>query len=139
MPSATSAASPGLAAYPLLFEPSLAAVRPGRLWIGGFAVCAAGLAACAWLGRPAGRGAAAHGRVAVPLRRRLAWIALAALPSSLLLGATEHVTVSIAPLPLLWVLPLAAYLLSWIVAFWRPGPVRRLGPDAAGARCCRCC
>lgn len=115
----------GLAAYPLLLEPLLALSAQGRLWTLGFAACVAGLALCAWLG---GRGAspprAAAG--AIPWRQRLAWVGLAALPSSLLLGVTEHVTVSIAPLPLLWVLPLAAYLLSWILAFWRPEPVARL-------------
>jgi SAM-dependent methyltransferase len=117
----------GLAAYPLLFEPTLALSAQGRLWLGGFVVCAAGLAACAWLGRQAGAAPVAHRPVAIPLGRRLAWIGLAALPSSLLLGATEHITVSIAPLPLLWVLPLAAYLLSWIVAFWRPERSERWG------------
>lgn len=115
----------GLAAYPLLLEPALALSAQARLWGLGFGLCVAGIALCAWLG---GRGhwarLAAHG--ATPWRQRLMWVALAALPSSLLLGVTEHVTVSIAPLPLLWVLPLAAYLLSWILAFWRPEPVARL-------------
>jgi spermidine synthase len=51
--------------------------------------------------------------------RRLRWIALAAVPSSLLLGATTYITIDIAPIPLLWVLPLAAYILSFIVVFAR--------------------
>ncbi len=48
---------------------------------------------------------------------RLVWIGLAFAPSSLLLGATEYVTTDIASVPLLWVLPLALYLLSFIIAF----------------------
>jgi hypothetical protein len=49
----------------------------------------------------------------------LTWIALALVPSSLLLGTTTYVTTDIAALPLLWVLPLAIYLLSFILAFGR--------------------
>jgi hypothetical protein len=115
----------GLAAYPLLLEPSLALSAQGRLWDAGFSLCVAGLALCAWLGGR-GEGARPTERIATPWRQRLLWVGLAALPSSLLLGVTEHVTVSIAPLPLLWVLPLAAYLLSWILAFWRPKAVARI-------------
>jgi hypothetical protein len=120
----------GLAAYPLLLEPALALSGQGRLWSLGFLACVAGLALCAWMG---GRGVRARmaAAVATPWRQRLVWVALAALPSSLLLGVTEHVTVSIAPLPLLWVLPLAAYLLSWILAFWRPERVERIAMWAA--------
>ncbi|SFK52755.1 spermidine synthase [Falsiroseomonas stagni] len=118
----------GLAAYPLLLEPYLALSAQGRFWTLGFAACALGLLACAWpvlrhpappVARQAGGGAG--------WRQALPWVALAALPASLLLGATERVTVTIAPLPLLWVLPLAAYLLSWILAFWRPAAAARWG------------
>src|SRR5262249_54192364 len=56
---------------------------------------------------------------APPLRERLRWIALAFVPSSLLLGATTYITMDIAAVPLLWVLPLATYLLTFIVAFGR--------------------
>jgi len=48
---------------------------------------------------------------------RLVWIGLAFAPSSLLLGATEFVTTDIASVPLLWVVPLALYLASFIIAF----------------------
>jgi len=50
-------------------------------------------------------------------RQRLVWVALAFAPSSLLLGATQYITTDIASVPLLWVLPLAVYLASFIVAF----------------------
>ena len=57
-------------------------------------------------------------------RQRLVWIALSFAPSSLLLGATEYVTTDIASVPLLWVVPLALYLLSFIFAFAKKQPVR---------------
>src|SRR5439155_1393407 len=51
--------------------------------------------------------------------RRLSWVVLAFVPSSLLLGTTTYITTDIAAIPLLWALPLAIYLLSFIVAFGR--------------------
>jgi hypothetical protein len=51
------------------------------------------------------------------LARKAKWIALAFVPSSLMLGVTFHMTTDIASIPLLWVLPLALYLLSFIFAF----------------------
>src|SRR5262249_11430498 len=50
---------------------------------------------------------------------RLRWVALAFVPSSLMLGATTHITLDIAAIPLLWVIPLALYLLSFIFVFAR--------------------
>ena len=49
--------------------------------------------------------------------RRLRWVALAFVPSSLMLGVTTHITLDIAAIPLLWVVPLALYLLSFILVF----------------------
>ena len=51
--------------------------------------------------------------------QRLTWIALAFVPSSLLLGVTTYITTDIASAPLLWVVPLGLYLLSFIIAFAR--------------------
>jgi hypothetical protein len=51
--------------------------------------------------------------------QRLLWVALAALPSSLLLGVTSFLTTNIAPIPLLWVIPLSIYLVTFILAFAR--------------------
>ena len=59
-------------------------------------------------------------REGAPVRgHRLHWIALAFVPSSLLLGVTTYITTDIAAVPLLWVLPLAIYLLTFILAFGR--------------------
>jgi hypothetical protein len=49
--------------------------------------------------------------------RRVRWVALAFVPSSLMLGVTTHITLDIAAIPLLWVVPLALYLLSFILVF----------------------
>src|SRR5262249_32245739 len=53
----------------------------------------------------------------VTLGRRLRWILLAFVPSSLLMGVTTYMTTDIAAIPLLWVLPLGLYLLSFIIVF----------------------
>ncbi len=55
----------------------------------------------------------------IPAKRIARWVFLAALPSSLLLGVTTHVSTDLAPVPLLWVVPLALYLLSFIIVFAR--------------------
>jgi hypothetical protein len=62
-------------------------------------------------------GGGAERRRRVTWRRRLAWLGLAFIPSSLMLGVTTHISTDIAPVPLLWVAPLAIYLLTFIVAF----------------------
>ena len=52
-------------------------------------------------------------------RRRLRWVALAFVPSSLMLSVTTYLSTNIAPIPLLWVIPLAIYLLTFILVFMR--------------------
>jgi len=54
---------------------------------------------------------------AISLRRRLYWILLAFIPSSLLFGVTTYITTEIAPTPLLWTIPLALYLVTFVLAF----------------------
>ncbi|HJR03487.1 MAG TPA: fused MFS/spermidine synthase, partial [Methylomirabilota bacterium] len=122
-----------LLGYPTLVEPRLALQGPGwltqtTLWSAGYGVLAVLTALCAltlWW-KPAGAAAAdpedAADSPAVPAPgwpRRLHWIALAFAPSSLLLGATTYITTDLAAVPLLWVLPLAIYLLTFILAFGR--------------------
>src|SRR5439155_25047057 len=48
---------------------------------------------------------------------RLRWVALAFVPSSLMLGVTTYITLDIAAIPQLWILPLDLYLLSFILVF----------------------
>ena len=51
------------------------------------------------------------------IQQRLHWILLALIPSSLLFGVTTYITTEIAPTPLLWTIPLALYLVTFILAF----------------------
>ena len=107
-----------LAAYPLLVEPLAPLAGQGRLWTAGYLLF--GLLAAAVALTASGRaGAAALRPAASPLSwaERARWIGLSALPSSLLLGVTNHITTDVASAPFLWVLPLALYLLTFVVAF----------------------
>ena len=61
--------------------------------------------------------AVAKARDEIDIWRRLRWIALAAIPSSLMLGITTHITTDLSPIPLFWVIPLAMYLLTFILVF----------------------
>jgi SAM-dependent methyltransferase len=66
--------------------------------------------------------------------RVLRWVALAFVPSSLMLGATTYITTDIAAIPLLWVTPLALYLLSFIIVFSHvPAWLQWLGLTLTGA------
>ncbi|MBW8814520.1 MAG: fused MFS/spermidine synthase [Caulobacterales bacterium] len=110
-----------LLAYPLLVEPlfTLAGQRYG--WSTGYGlfvlvIAALGFAASGVAVAPAADRAAAA-RPAPSWRDRLTWIALAAIPSSLMLGVTAYVTTDVASAPFLWVLPLALYLTTFIIAF----------------------
>lgn len=58
----------------------------------------------------------------IPLKTCLYWLLLAFLPSSLMLSLTSFLTLDIAPVPLLWIGPLALYLLSFVIVFSRTGP-----------------
>ncbi len=74
--------------------------------------------------RPQGGMAPAHESIALHAPndemttwRRLRWIGLAAVPSSLMLGVTTHITTDLSPIPLFWLIPLTIYLLSFILVF----------------------
>ncbi|UVO53415.1 spermidine synthase [Sphingomonas sp. SUN039] len=109
----------GLIAYPLLVEPLLPIAGQSLLWSTGYVLVGVLVAACALL---LPRGAAAVEAVPVatapiPLRRIVHWIALAAVPSGMMLSTTTYLTTDIVAMPLLWVVPLGLYLLSFSVAF----------------------
>ena len=112
----------GLIAYPLLMEPMLPLRAQAWLWTGGYALLMALIAACALARRNAGPVAAlamTEGDAADPIsaRRILLWLALSAVPSGLMLSTTTFLTTDIVAMPLLWVIPLGLYLLSFVVAF----------------------
>jgi hypothetical protein len=118
-----------LLSYPLLIEPALPLALQSGYWSAGFAVLAGALLLCAtsYLLQGNARGAvpAAIGTLRFAARgQRLRWVALAFVPSSLLLGVTAHITTDIGSAPLFWVLPLALYLLSFALAFARRPPLR---------------
>lgn len=111
-----------LVSYPTLVEPWLAIGDQLRAWSLGYAVFVVLIIACAIVLRSAAapdrNDVASHVPVDVVSRqRRLRWVALAALPSSLMLGATTHLSTDLAPIPLLWVVPLSLYLVTFIIAF----------------------
>jgi hypothetical protein len=113
----------GLLSYPLFFEPRLATRGMALGWSAGYGVfvlCCIALAvrgARMQAGAPALAPAAAMAPVTLERHARLRWVALAALPTVLLMSITSHLTENIAPIPLLWVLPLVLYLLSFILCF----------------------
>jgi SAM-dependent methyltransferase len=119
-----------LLVYPFVIEPRLPLGDQARLWAGGYVVLVLFMAVCALVTLRAPRAATpveerpveALAEVAeegATWRERGLWLALSAVPSSLLLGVTAFLTLNVAPVPLLWVVPLALYLLTFIVAFAR--------------------
>jgi SAM-dependent methyltransferase len=114
-----------LLAYPLIVEPTTRLATQGLGWSIGFGVLLVlvGLCGVAVLRRPGQAAAATTAGVPVTNAQRLRWTLLALVPSGLLLSTTTHLTTDLMAMPLLWVIPLAAYLLSFIIAF-SPGGAR---------------
>jgi len=113
-----------LLAYPLIVEPGLALSAQRFGWTGGylaFALLMAGLAVAVIragaASPPTAQQDTAAGAPPISWRQRLLWTVLAAIPSSLMLGVTTYITTDVASAPFLWVLPLALYLLTFVVAF----------------------
>lgn len=112
---------------PVLLEPALTLGQQGRAWAFAYGALFLLFAACAVLAlrsrKPAGVVEGKDSTSAPPeplsVRRRLRWVLLAFVPSSLVLGVTTHVTTDLVAVPLLWVIPLALYLLSFVVVFAR--------------------
>jgi hypothetical protein len=114
-----------LVLYPLVVEPTLRLRIQNQVWAIGFGVFA--LAAClsvvAGWRRKARAGAAPdlsgvqEAAASLTWERRATWIALAFIPSSLMLAVTTYFSTDIAPVPLFWIAPLALYLLTFVVAF----------------------
>lgn len=109
----------GLIAYPLLVEPGLALRGQSWLWTAGYALVFVAVAACALL-LPRQTKDEPHVAAASPpppRRRVVYWIALAFVPSGLMLATSSFLTTDIVAVPMLWVLPLGLYLLSFTIAF----------------------
>lgn len=110
-----------LLAYPLIVEPAIALNAQTLTWTAGYGLFAAvilGLTLLMWKA-PNALPAAAPAVKATPISwtTRLTWVALAAVPTSLMLGVTTYISTDVASAPFMWVLPLALYLLTFVVAF----------------------
>jgi hypothetical protein len=128
-----------LLGFPLLLEPTWTLGEQGRAWSLAYGALAVLLLACAYAARRARATDDEREAVAVveedeggglSLRRRLRWALLAFVPSSLVLGVTTYITTDVAAVPLLWVVPLSLYLLSFVIVFAR----RRLISTALATR-----
>jgi hypothetical protein len=115
-----------LLSYPLIFEPLLNITEQSWVWSGGYGLLVFMVLPCAIFlrkrqpesfkqeekiqlqtpGKPSGR-------------QRLFWAFSSFVPSSLMLGVTAYITTNLAAIPLLWILPLALYLLTFILVFAR--------------------
>ncbi|MBW2270474.1 MAG: fused MFS/spermidine synthase [Deltaproteobacteria bacterium] len=128
----------GLLSYPFVIEPWLRLQSQAWLWSGGFGLYALGFAGCGallWRAVPAGApsaSSAASEEAAAPTAAgtaeplsptpfsrsdALLWVLLPACASALLLATTNQLCQDVAVVPLLWVLPLSLYLISFIVTF----------------------
>ena len=108
-----------LAAYPLLIEPRIPTRAQDSWWSYGFAVFAVLCGAAAWLGSPRS-GVPLEDVSPEPRQSSIPWLLLAAAGSMMLVSTTNQLTQNVAAVPFLWILPLAVYLLSFIICFESP-------------------
>ncbi|CAN5513141.1 fused MFS/spermidine synthase [soil metagenome] len=118
-----------LLAYPVLIEPRMTIAEQSRLWMGLYLLLIVGMVFCAIIAVRGPvltdvptievEGMAVDPTPEIPRKpfSRSRTILLGAVPSSLLTGVTTYVTANVAPIPLLWIVPLALYLLTFILAF----------------------
>jgi tetratricopeptide (TPR) repeat protein len=113
-----------LLAYPLVIESHWTLGEQTRGWAAGYGLLMLLIAGCAvllWRSSPVAQSPSAAIPEPVDARptlcRRLHWLVLSMVPSSLLLGVTTYISTDLAAIPLLWVLPLALYLLSFVFVF----------------------
>jgi len=117
-----------LLGYPLVMEPFLHLPVQAGMWTAGYVLLAGLTFVCAVIvwkspGRPSisllDSSTEEHCPPRIPAAMRLRWVMLAFVPSALLLGLTTYMTTDIAAVPLLWVIPLAVYLVTFILVFAR--------------------
>lgn len=120
-----------LVAYPFVVEPNLRLVEQAWMWAAGFGVlivmigvCARAVAAVPPPRGPAPGSKRAADAVEPPPHwtAKLRWLVLAAVPSSLMLGVTTAITTDMVSMPLLWIVPLALYLITFIIVFSKSVP-----------------
>ncbi len=116
-----------LLSFPFLVEPNIASRQQAYYWSAGFVAFAALCLITAWVSRESASGEPAAAPVSATVADKsgerptgmqlLLWVSLAACASTLLVSITNHMSLNVAPIPLLWVVPLAIYLLTFILAF----------------------
>jgi len=117
-----------LVTYPVVVEPALRLRVQNNLWAityGVFVLAAALAIVAGWRRRAQAAGVQAQSAGAndagaaerLTWERRVTWIVLAFIPSSLMLAVTTYFSTDIAPVPLFWIAPLALYLLTFVAAF----------------------
>jgi hypothetical protein len=119
-----------LLSYPFVLEPLFSLRTQNLLWTCGYGLLIVLIAACGYLlwRTPASvvaHSAAVESNAPPPsFGTRARWVFLAAVPSGLLIAVTAHISTDVAAAPLLWVLPLSLYLLTWVLVFqqrpWLP-------------------
>ena len=133
-----------LLAYPVIIEPTLRLEQQSKLWTAGYVVLVALIGICALVVRRRlfvptplrsvsadattadldtlrGMSITGSGAIAEQLTvwRRARWVLLAFVPSSMLLAVTTYLSTDVASIPLLWIVPLAIYLLTFVMVFAR--------------------
>ena len=112
-----------LLSYPFLLEPVFSLRTQNLMWTGGYALLIILIAGCGALLLDSPALAIADRQTeetpapAPSFVLRMRWIFLAAVPSGLLIAVTAHISTDVAAAPLLWVLPLSLYLLTWVLVF----------------------
>ena len=111
-----------LLSYPFLLEPSIGLANQQTDWSIAYGLLCVLIAACAWRlwKSQQAKDITATDTPTVEIltwQQKLHWLALAFVPSSLLLGLTNFISTDIASVPLLWIIPLTVYLLSFIIVF----------------------
>src|SRR5438128_831703 len=113
-----------LLSYPVLLEPMFTLRIQNLIWTGGYGLLIVLIASCGVLLLHSPKNAAALNMPADDTEapapswtQRARWIFLAAVPSGLLIAVTAHISTDVAAAPLLWVLPLSLYLLTWVLVF----------------------
>lgn len=133
-----------LLSYPVVIEPLLSLSSQRASWSGGYVIfmlMVAALTFVVWRRRIDVKGDPAPLSVSPPItwRNKLVLVLLAAGPSSLMLGVTAHLSTDVASAPFLWVIPLALYLLTFVIAFqerpWISLPVTLVLAGALGTIC----
>jgi SAM-dependent methyltransferase len=139
-----------LLAYPLLIEPRVGVRNQSLWWFAGYGALAIMVGAAAglvWKYVSSESREASEAADPPAWRLRLFWLAAAFVPSALMLAVTNHILLNLASVPFLWIVPLAAYLATFMLAFGRrihlsyrlvsrivPVPLLLLFPFAASSR-----